>query len=257
VFIEMASALQTARVADDAFEAPLTIERVGAPCAGFWGESPAPLLQLDLSFSDDMRVTVSDVRNACSVLGPDTSVPSRPTAVVLYSSNTQEFTNLSLPLERRADCGPRDWSATQQLRRVDARTLRWQQDARWSIAWYQLGGPLGSFSEGGFRQRVDYVLHFRRAGRVTITLEQTAGSCDMDVLDIRGVFTSTAGVGIGKVSNCWITSPADSTTSISFDVPAGHRQEMNSRFEVFPSEERFTLIREHASTHTIRFEPAQ
>jgi hypothetical protein len=51
VQIDMAQALQAAGL-DPATvaQATLSVERVGAPCGGFWGENPAPLVQIDLSF---------------------------------------------------------------------------------------------------------------------------------------------------------------------------------------------------------------
>ncbi len=255
VFIEMAPALATAGVAEAAFEAPLTIERVGSPCAGFWGDNPAPLLQLDLSFNNDLRVTVFRTRDTCNVLVDPT--PPVSDAKYLRSDVTDESSPQSLPLDRRVNCGPRDWTATQQLRRVDARTLRWQQDARWLFSWYDLG-PFARYGEGSIGQWMHYNVQFARAGRVTVTFEQTAGSCRYNEDSGVGVYALTlVRSGLEKaVSSCVTAFGAEPTSSISFDVVAGHTQSFLSRFEAFAYVESDTLIREHASSVTIRFEPA-
>ncbi len=255
VLIEMASALATAGVAEAAFEAPLTIERIGHPCAGFWGDSPAPLLQLDLSFSNDLRVTVFRTRDTCNVLVDPT--PPVSDAKYFRSDITDESSPQSLPLDRRVNCGPRDWSATQQLRRVDARTLRWQQDARWLFSWYGLG-PVAGYGEGAIAQWTYYNVQFARAGRVTVSFEQTAGSCRYDEDSGVGVYALTlVRSGLEKaVSSCVRAFGAEPTSSISFDVVAGHTQSFLSRFEAFAYVEADTLIRAHVSSVTIRFEPA-
>ena len=147
-------------------------------------------------------------------------------------------------------------AVSQQLRRVDARTLRWQQDARWSFNWYDLG-PFAKFAEGNFSQWMYYNVQFARAGRVTVTFEQTAGSCVYREGSGAGFYAYTlARSGIEKgVSGCVTEGAPEPTPSLSFDVVAGQTQSFLSYVHVAPGAESDTLAREHASTHTIRFEP--
>jgi hypothetical protein len=49
--IDLTAAMSAAHVADNATQAALTVERVGAPCSGYWGVSPVPLLTLNLNLA--------------------------------------------------------------------------------------------------------------------------------------------------------------------------------------------------------------
>jgi hypothetical protein len=64
--IDLAAALEAAHPGATAglTQATLTIERAGAPCGGYWGASPTPLLSLDLSFGEDRLVIMNPSVNA-------------------------------------------------------------------------------------------------------------------------------------------------------------------------------------------------
>ena len=247
VFIEMASALQTARVADDAFEAPLTIERVGAPCSGFWGESPAPLLQLDLSFNNDMQITSVTRTHRCTAV-LDRSSPN-PSNYRYHRSFVFAEPLAGLPAVSSTDCGPVPWFMRSELRRLDARTLQWEHTADYSGGDRYLSGLATSIEVG---------LKFNRAGRVTITSEVLAGACDASYVS-EG---ATQGNWVRSYSNFtaaayrdWLLSPCGFPTlpsTVTFDVVAGERG--GSNLEALNDFTRDGYA--SRSRITIRFEPA-
>jgi hypothetical protein len=67
------AALAAAAVATNATQAVLTVERVGQPCGGYWGNNPAPLLSITLSLATPL--TVSNVTLTGSYCGVFENLP--------------------------------------------------------------------------------------------------------------------------------------------------------------------------------------
>jgi hypothetical protein len=145
--IDMVAAIQAAALDAKATKATLSIERIGSPCAGFWGENPAPLVKIDLNFNKYMTVTPTRAFSYCG------TPPDGRDEVQIFA------TDLSFPFGfSAAPCGAHSTSESMVL--TDQKTLVFSED--------YVGSPV--IASPHTIDKTYFDVEFLKTGVATITL---------------------------------------------------------------------------------------
>jgi hypothetical protein len=210
--IDVASALQTAGLdAAKVDNATLTIERIGTTCNGFWGESPAPLVTVELSFKKHMQVTPTMALSTC--VSTD-----YPDARLAFASG------LWMPFSFTQSACDNSTHAT-TLTLTDPDTLFWNEDIR--IDPDKVPDPNPKKVKTAASGEVRFQIDFPKAGTLTVTFDMPSAAIEVCFEQGNPGFFSRVNFsvdGTGFLTPLHMgPCPGDQTSTETITISAGDR----------------------------------
>jgi hypothetical protein len=209
--IDVASALQTAGLdAAKVDTATLTIERIGTTCGGFWGDSPTPLVTIELSFKKHMQVTPTLAVSTC-------------VSTEYQDARVAYATDLWMPFGFAQSACANSTHAT-ALTLTDPDTLVWSEDAH--IQADKVPDPNPLKVKTAASGEVRFLIDFPKAGTLTITFDLPTPAIEVCFEQGTPAWFSRVNfsvVGPGIANSLYIGPCADQQSTATIAISAGDR----------------------------------